>query len=117
MVGQLCDALHASHLELAAWTGPQLVRALNDDMSERGITWPNEIVRPGPFLAHRLRNLPARPAPPVQVRAVSVTEAVDAAALSPGPRTAVEPSPARLEAQRSIREVLSRRRRHPHTGS
>ncbi|MEU0498064.1 hypothetical protein [Mycobacterium sp. NPDC006124] len=113
VVGQLCDALHASHLELTSWTGPQLVQALNDDMRQRGFTWPNEITRPGPFLAHRLRNLPARPTPPIQARPAFVIQAVDAAAPSPAPRPPSEPSAARLEAQRSIREILSRRLRRP----
>lgn len=117
VVGQLCDALHASHLELASWTGPQLIQALNDDMRKSGFTWPNEITRPGPFLAHRLRKLPTRPAPPIQARPTFVTQTVDAPAPSLAPLPPMEPSAARLEAQRSIRDTLSRKRRRPRTGA
>lgn len=62
VVGQLCAALERSHLKLTAWTGPQLVKALDADMSARKITWPDRIDQPGPFLAARLRHLPATPA-------------------------------------------------------
>lgn len=61
VVGQICAALTRSHLDLPAWSGPTLVAALNDDMRTAGRTWPNEIHRPGAFIAYRLRDLPQRP--------------------------------------------------------
>ena len=61
VVGQLCAALERSHLELDAWTGPHLVKALDADMAARKISWPDRIDQPGAFLAGRLRHLPARP--------------------------------------------------------
>lgn len=107
VVGQLCDALQASHLDLHAWTGPQLVQALNEDMRQRGFTWPDQITRPGPFLAQRLRHLPSRP-PADLPRPVTTTANDGDPWHSPTPRPPAEPSPARLEAQRSIRETLAR---------
>lgn len=111
VVGQLCDALHNSRLDLPAWTGPQLVQALNEDMKRRGCTWPDQITSPGPFLAQRLRHLPARPAassggPPP---APSVAVPADQAGAVDGPGSAS--SAVRTEAQRRIREVLSRNAR------
>ena len=61
VVGQLCAALEASHLQLDAWSGPTLIQALNADMTKRGLNWPDRIDQPGAFLATRLRHLPARP--------------------------------------------------------
>ena len=61
VVGQLCAALDSSHLELDAWTGPQLVKALDADMAARKISWPDRIDQPRAFLAARLHHLPARP--------------------------------------------------------
>lgn len=104
IVGQLCNALDASHLDLQAWTGPQLVSALNADMKQRGLTWPDHITNPGALLAHRLRHLPARPVLPQTTPAGPVT-----AGPHPTPPPLSEPSPARLEAQRHIRDILARR--------
>ncbi len=114
VVGQLCDALHNSHLELPAWTGPQLVQALNEDMKRRGCTWPDQITSPGPFLAQRLRHLPARPAvsatsaSPSPAPSVAVPAAVPAVHAGAADRPCSAPSAVRAEAQRRIREVLSR---------
>ncbi|MBY6388570.1 hypothetical protein HG717_32320 [Rhodococcus erythropolis] len=112
-MGQLCDALHNSHLDLPAWTGPQLVQALNADMKRRGCTWPDQITSPGPFLAQRLRHLPARPA--VNASSTSPSPAPPAAVLvddiAAAGRPGATPSAARVEAQRRIREVLSRNSR------
>lgn len=110
VVGQLCNALHASHLDLEAWTGPQLVAALNADMKQRGLTWPDQITSPGPFLAQRLRHLPARP--PTPPRTASAAPA--ASAQTQAPRPPSEPSLARLEAQRRIRDILARRQHGTH---
>lgn len=108
VVGQLCDALHASHLDLPAWTGPQLVQALNDEMTQRGFTWPDQIERPGPFLAQRLRHLPAHPPTIPPVRLETAADRIDNSPHSLAPREPSEPSAARLEARRSIRETLAR---------
>lgn len=61
VVGQLCDALEASHLHLESWSGSALIAALNADMTKRGLNWPDRIEQPGAFLAARLRHLPTRP--------------------------------------------------------
>lgn len=105
VVGQLCDALHASHLDLEGWTGPQLVVALNADMKQRGLTWPDQITSPGPFLAQRLRHLPARPPAPPGIASGAPT----ATAPRQAPCLPSEPSLVRLEAQRRIRDILARR--------
>lgn len=112
VVGQLCDALERSHLDLPAWTGPTLVRALNEDMRARGATWPDQIVHPGPFLAHRLRHLPARP----KTGATEPKPIPPSPASGPLPHQREQqrpsaPTAARLAAQRSIRETLARLRR------
>ena len=59
--GHICDALTRSDLELSAWTAPQILQALNADMRKMGWSWPNQIEKPGAFLATRLRRLPPRP--------------------------------------------------------
>lgn len=105
VVGQLCDALTSSHLDLPAWSGQELVRALNRDMHERGWTWPNEIAYPGRFLAYRLRYLPTKP--PAPVPPVSSVDAASSADTRPLPGPA---SPARRAAQAAIRAILARRR-------
>lgn len=64
VVGQICAALTRSHLDLPAWTGPALVAALNEHMRLAGKSWPNQIQRPGAFIAYRLRDLPERPLRP-----------------------------------------------------
>lgn len=111
VVGQLCDALQTSHLELDAWTGPQLVSALNDDMKRRGITWPDEITHPGAFLAHRLRHLPARPPTSADKASMGVHGVPEEITPIPPTRPSGCPSQARVDAQRSIRETLARKRR------
>lgn len=116
VVGQLCNALQNSHLDLTAWTGPQLVQALNEDMKRRGVTWPDQIASPGPFLAYRLRHLPPRPPAAVasSTRGGHTAPAPDAEITAARrDASALEPSAARLEARRSIREVLSRASRRP----
>lgn len=112
VVGQLCDALQASHLDLPAWTGPQLVDALNHDMKNRGATWPDQIARPGPFLAQRLRHLPAQPPPQPRLSPSAAVPPAIEEPRSPAP-SPIPPSAARLEAQRSIRETLARKLRRP----
>jgi len=96
-----------THCKPATWICLQLVQALNEDMRQRGFTWPDQITRPGPFLAQRLRHLPSRP-PADRPRPVTTTANDGDPCHSPAPRPPAEPSPARLEAQRSIRETLSR---------
>ncbi|MDA2990010.1 MAG: hypothetical protein O3B27_00380 [Actinomycetota bacterium] len=59
--GQVCDALTQSGLDLAHWDAGQLAAALDTDMRQRGINWPDRITRPAAFLAARLRRLPNRP--------------------------------------------------------
>jgi hypothetical protein len=116
VVGQLCNALQASHLELPAWTGPQLVEALNHDMKQRGATWPDQICCPGAFLAQRLRNLPARPPVPPISRPTTGHRAIEDTHPSPAPpQPPSAPSAARLEAQRRIRELLARKLRRAPT--
>ena len=59
--GHICEALTRSGLDLTTWTAPQILAALNADMHARGWSWPNQVDRPGAFLATRLRRLPVRP--------------------------------------------------------
>lgn len=108
VVGQICNALQNSHLDLPAWTGPQLVQALNEDMKRRGANWPDQITSPGPFLAHRLRHLPPRP--PSAATSVSpvITTHQDSETDRDGGNPPVQPSAARLAARRTISEVLAR---------
>jgi len=84
--GHLCDALMRSHLDLQSWTGRQILAAFNADMAARGATWPDAIARPGGFLAHRLKRLPARPVvsarPPVQLHPKPRTDAPPASAAA-----------------------------------
>lgn len=61
-IGQICDALMASGLDLAAWTGKSLTQALDADTKARGWNSPKRVERPGAFLLARLRLLPTRPA-------------------------------------------------------
>lgn len=102
IVGQLCTALERSHLDLEAWTGPDLVNALQADMAARKISWPNHIDNPRVFLAGRLQHLPARPTPPTP---------------APPPPSAPEPRPVLTEigrtARQRCRELLGAARRRP----
>lgn len=59
--GSLALALERSGLALATWSGRQLIAAIDADMRATGWSWPDQIKRPGAFLASRLRRLPARP--------------------------------------------------------
>lgn len=61
-IGQICDALMASGLDLAAWTGKSLKQALDADTKARGWNSPKRVERPGAFLLARLQLLPTRPA-------------------------------------------------------
>ncbi|EHB48872.1 hypothetical protein MycrhDRAFT_5713 [Mycolicibacterium rhodesiae JS60] len=105
IVGQICDALTSSHLNLDAWTGTQLVQALNDDMRVNRLTWPDHIDRPGPFLATRLRRLPAEPA---HARRATTSPPAEPEAVSPS--SSGPASLARIEAQRLIRAILAPKR-------
>ncbi|GAT01882.1 putative uncharacterized protein [Mycolicibacterium fortuitum subsp. acetamidolyticum] len=92
------------------------MRALNDDMRARGATWPDQIVHPGPFLAHRLRYLPARPeagaTEPKPIPGSPTDEAISGPLPHQHePQRPSAPTAARLAAQRSIRETLARLRR------
>ncbi len=60
-VGQICDVLSGSGLDLDAWTSRQINDALNAHMSTTGLSWPDRIENPAGFLAARLRRLPVRP--------------------------------------------------------
>lgn len=61
-IGHICDALIASGLDLAAWTGKALKQALDADTKARGWNSPKRVERPGAFLLARLQLLPTRPA-------------------------------------------------------
>lgn len=106
VVGQLCDALQASHLELSAWTGKTLIQALDEDMRRRGATWPDRISSPGPFLAKRLAQLPSRPVERPVPRTIGAAPVE--CAHSAGRATA-PPSDAQVAARSRIREILSRK--------
>lgn len=93
VVGQICAALARSHLDLSAWSGPALVTALNDDMRNAGRSWPNQIHRPGAFIAYKLRGLPERPTLPASTpRMVALSDERSGAppASAGGRRAALE---------------------------
>lgn len=59
-IGNICDALTGSRLDLTAWTAPRIIAALNTDMRESGLFWPDTIRSPGAFFGARLRRLALR---------------------------------------------------------
>lgn len=59
--GRLADALQASHLKLRAWSAQELLSALDEQAAKSHFAWPDRVVNPAGFLAHRLRALPERP--------------------------------------------------------
>ena len=102
VVGQLCNALHASHLHLEAWSAATLIQALNFDMAQRGLSWPDRIEQPGAFLAARLRHLPARP----------ISDATPAPPpISPTPRQPVALTEVGRAARERVRAYIAARRR------
>lgn len=59
-IGAVCDALTGAGIDPAIWTPSALIGALNADMRTTGMAWPDQIERPGAFLAGRLRRLQKR---------------------------------------------------------
>lgn len=59
-IGAVCDALMAAGIDPSVWSATQIKNALNADMKARHGSWPDQIRRPGAFLASRLQRLPAR---------------------------------------------------------
>jgi hypothetical protein len=102
--GHICDALTRSNLELSAWTAPQILRALNADMRKMGWSWPNQIDKPGAFLATRLRRLPERP--PDRPVPKPVSMAAELPAAPPPPASAAS----RTAAKALFRDSERRRR-------
>lgn len=106
--GHICDALTRSGLDLDTWTARAITDALDADMRTRGWSWPDRIERPGPFLASRLRRLPARPcgAPRGGVTAASLdSSATPSVAVSvlPSPVHDTSPEPISVPASASHR--------------
>lgn len=90
-IGAVCDALTSAGIDPAVWTARDVRAALDADMRATGWSWPDQIERPGAFLAARLRRLPARP---------DTTSPVDggtAAGLEQDRRAPVEPSASPVE--------------------
>lgn len=94
-IGHICDALTRSGLDLDAWSAQQITAALNADMRERGWSWPNQITRPGAFLAYRLRRLPQRPAVTRSAPAPTPRPLTTAEVHSPAPASAATRAAAR----------------------
>ncbi len=59
-IGAICDALADAGVDPAASTARQICRHLDADMRETGWSWPNEVQRPGAFLAYRLQRIAGR---------------------------------------------------------
>ena len=59
-IGAICDALAAAGVDPAVSTARQICRHLDADMRETGWSWPNEVQRPGAFLAYRLQRIAGR---------------------------------------------------------
>ncbi len=55
--GAICDAVSAAGIDPQVWTARQITTALNADMRITGWTWPDQIQRPGAFLASRLKRI------------------------------------------------------------
>ena len=55
--GAICDALSAAGIDPQIWTARQITTALNADMRITGWNWPDQIQRPGGFLASRLKRI------------------------------------------------------------
>ena len=90
-IGAVCDALTSAGIDPAIWTARDVRAALDADMRATGWSWPDQIERPGAFLAARLRRLPARP---------DTTSPVDggtAAGLDQDRTAPVEPSASPVE--------------------
>lgn len=100
--GHICEALTRSGLDLDAWTARQITNALNDDMRQRGWTWPERIERPGAFLASRLRHLPQRP---------PIARTPIAAPAEPE----IVPAPAGADARAAAKAYFQRHRRKSDT--
>lgn len=56
-IGAICDAITTAGIDPATWSAPAITTKLNTDMKARGWSWPNQIERPGAFLASRLRRI------------------------------------------------------------
>ncbi len=107
--GHICDALTRSDLELSAWTAPRILHALNADMRKMGWSWPNQIEKPGAFLATRLRRLPARPPDrPVPKPAVPAAEPAAAPPASAASRAAAKALFRDSERRRRAQQSLGR---------
>lgn len=90
-IGAVCDALTSAGIDPAVWTARDVRAALDADMRATGWSWPDQIERPGAFLAARLRRLPARP------DATSPVDGGRAAGLEQDRRAPVEPSTSTVE--------------------
>lgn len=97
-IGAICQALMSAGIDPAVWSAKQLANALNEDMKARRSSWPDQIERPGAFLASRLRRLPRRPegAPGGGVTAARLDDSRGAAAQDSGGETR-QTAQARLE--------------------
>ena len=90
-LGAICDAITTAGIDATAWTPKTLTAALDADARVTGWSWPDRIERPGPFLASRLRRLPARP------DRTGLVDGGTAAGLEQSRRAPVELSTARTE--------------------
>lgn len=107
-IGAVCDALTSAGIDPAVWTARDVRAALDADMRATGWSWPDQIERPGAFLAARLRRLPARP---------DTTSPVDggtAAGLEQDRRAPVEPSASPVEFTAAQRARIAAAKAYAH---
>ena len=59
-MGAICDALMSAGVDPDTTTAEQICRHLDADMRDTGWSWPDEVQRPGAFLAYRLKRIADR---------------------------------------------------------
>ena len=117
--GQVARALLNSHLQLDAWTAESLKEALEQQMQDRHMYWPDHISNPGGFMAACLRRLPRRPKTAGAAVAAPANRSLDEApdqcresdrsTSSSLPHPGLSPTAQRISAQ--IRATLRRRQK------
>lgn len=117
-IGSICDALTAAGIDPNAWTGKTLAAALTTDAQHHGMAWPNQIQRPGAFLASRLQRLAAARSDSAQRTAdrplTGTVNGGGVAATGPDTQTAEAPPASVATVRRcmvEIRETLAARSR------
>lgn len=56
-IGQICDVLDRTGIDVTRWTGRDIARELTTDTQSRGWVWPTQLTRPTAFLRWRLAQI------------------------------------------------------------